>query len=165
MNSQQRSRMHLQLVQLVDRYACTSCFSLPSPSPSILDFNVTLQVSCLLEMWSEDLMPDQLKRTLLQKPKQHAFPRRGGFFAVVNLIEMLSKSAGCLWPQLKSGADLLRKAALGTGSNAKQPLSYTAATALGCHCHLLFCHIHHGTMDQEEEQHPVATLLEGNLGI
>lgn len=87
------------------------------------------------------------------------------FFGAANLIEMSSESSGCLLPLQKWGADLPRKAAPGSRSNAKQPLPPIAATAPGCRCHLFFCHIHPDTGGGGAASHcRTATLPEWHPG-
>lgn len=114
-------------------------------------------------IWSPTTGPAQ---TLCSAETQAAgFPKPWGFLVQRTLIELSSESTGCLLPLPKSGADLPPKAAPGSGSNVKQPLPPIAAAAPSCRCHLFCCHVHPGTTDQEDERHPMATLLEWHPGI
>lgn len=102
------------------------------PSPSILYFNITPQQflayqRCDLKSYSCTKSNTLFFRNPSSRLSQAMF--LVGVFCAVNLTEMSSKSTGCLLPLQKSGADLLRKAAPRSGSNAKQPLPPVAAAA------------------------------------
>lgn len=133
------------------RYACmilispTSLLWTSQPSPSLLCFNITSQHFLAYQRCDLKSYPRTNTNALYCGNPSSSLSQAAGFFGAANLIEMSSVSSGCLLPLQKSGADLLRKAAPGSGSNGKQPLPPIEATVPGCRRHLFFCHIHPGT--------------------